>query len=49
MDSPLPRSEVPYRRLSLFYFLYFALLGCIAPFWGYSYRHEISMLKISAY
>ncbi|KZZ46034.1 hypothetical protein A3759_07365 [Thalassolituus sp. HI0120] len=34
MESPLPRSEVPYRRLSLFYFLYFALLGCIAPFWG---------------
>lgn len=34
MDSPVPRSEVPYRRLSFFYFLYFALLGCIAPFWG---------------
>lgn len=34
MDSPVPRFEVPYRRLSFFYFLYFALLGCIAPFWG---------------
>ncbi|WP_157729992.1 MFS transporter [Bacterioplanes sanyensis] len=24
----------PFKRLSLFYALYFALLGCIAPFWG---------------
>lgn len=27
-------APVPGRRLSLFYALYFALLGCIAPFWG---------------
>lgn len=27
-------ATVPYRRLSFFYLLYFALLGCIAPFWG---------------
>ncbi len=26
--------KVPYWRLSSFYFFYFALLGCIAPFWG---------------
>lgn len=26
--------SVPVRRLSLFYALYFALLGCIAPYWG---------------
>lgn len=25
---------VPYWRLSSFYFFYFALLGCISPFWG---------------
>ena len=34
MEPSVPRSGVPYRRLSFFYFLYFALLGCIAPFWG---------------
>lgn len=28
-DSPLP-----YWRLSSFYFFYFALLGCISPYWG---------------
>lgn len=27
-------SGVPHRRLSSFYFFYFALLGCVAPFWG---------------
>jgi len=27
-------SEPPVIRLSLFYILYFALLGCIAPYWG---------------
>jgi len=26
--------KVPYWRLSSFYFFYFALLGCIAPFWA---------------
>ena len=26
--------KVPYKRLSNFYGLYFALLGCIVPFWG---------------
>lgn len=27
-------SAVPYRSLSFFYILYFAVLGCIAPYWG---------------
>ena len=27
-------SELPYWRLSSFYFFYFALLGCISPYWG---------------
>lgn len=27
-------SSVPVRQLSLFYALYFSLLGCIAPYWG---------------
>lgn len=26
--------NVPYWRLSSFYFFYFALLGCISPYWG---------------
>ncbi|MEC8443650.1 MAG: MFS transporter, partial [Pseudomonadota bacterium] len=26
-------------RFSLFYALYFALLGCIAPFWGLYLHH----------
>jgi PPP family 3-phenylpropionic acid transporter len=26
--------ELPYWRLSSFYFFYFALLGCISPYWG---------------
>jgi len=31
---------IPYKRLSLFYILYFALLGCIAPFWGLFLQHK---------
>ena len=27
-------SALPFKRLSFFYALYFALLGCIAPYWG---------------
>ena len=27
-------AQVPYWRLSSFYFFYFALLGCISPYWG---------------
>ncbi|MFT5593225.1 MAG: PPP family 3-phenylpropionic acid transporter [Oceanicoccus sp.] len=27
-------TSVPYWRLSSFYFFYFALLGCISPYWG---------------
>ena len=27
-------NELPYWRLSSFYFFYFALLGCISPYWG---------------
>lgn len=27
-------NHVPYWRLSSFYFFYFALLGCISPYWG---------------
>lgn len=34
--SALPHSTLPlpYWRLSSFYFFYFALLGCISPYWG---------------
>jgi len=28
------QSSLPYWRLSSFYFFYFALLGCISPYWG---------------
>ncbi len=31
---PAVASSVPVRQLSLFYALYFSLLGCIAPYWG---------------
>lgn len=31
---PHNNSSVPYWRLSSFYFFYYALLGCIAPFWA---------------
>jgi PPP family 3-phenylpropionic acid transporter len=31
---------LPFKRLSLFYALYFALLGCIAPFWGLFLEHR---------
>jgi len=37
---PTAMSDVPHRRLSAFYFLYFALLGCIAPFWGLYLQHQ---------
>ncbi|MBE0483801.1 MAG: MFS transporter [Bacterioplanes sp.] len=33
-------APIPGRRLSLFYALYFALLGCIAPFWGLYLQHR---------
>jgi PPP family 3-phenylpropionic acid transporter len=34
--SALPQvtNQLPYWRLSSFYFFYFALLGCISPYWG---------------
>lgn len=32
--------SVPYWRLSGFYGLYFALIGCIMPFWGLYLQHE---------
>lgn len=34
--SALPQdsNSLPYWRLSSFYFFYFALLGCISPYWG---------------
>ena len=34
--SALPQAvvQLPYWRLSSFYFFYFALLGCISPYWG---------------
>ncbi|WP_419810979.1 MFS transporter [Bacterioplanoides sp.] len=42
-------SDIPYRRLSGFYFLYFALLGCIAPFWGlYLQYRSFSALEIGS-
>lgn len=34
MDAQSHESTVPYWRLSSFYFFYFALLGCISPYWG---------------
>lgn len=35
ISSPIPASaQLPYWRLSSFYFFYFALLGCISPYWG---------------
>ena len=30
----MSNTQIPYWRLSSFYFFYFALLGCIAPFWA---------------
>ena len=33
-------SALPFKRLSLFYALYFALLGCIAPYWGLFLAHR---------
>jgi len=32
--------EPPVIRLSVFYILYFALLGCIAPYWGLYLQHR---------
>ena len=32
--------SVPYWRLSGFYGLYFALIGCIVPFWGIYLQHR---------
>lgn len=32
--------KVPYWRLSGFYGLYFALIGCIMPFWGLYLQHQ---------
>ncbi|MCA6063294.1 MFS transporter [Thalassolituus marinus] len=44
MNQPLENRTlnpaVPYKRLSLFYLLYFSLLGCIAPFWGLYLQHK---------
>jgi PPP family 3-phenylpropionic acid transporter len=34
MSSINVKQELPYWRLSSFYFFYFALLGCISPYWG---------------
>lgn len=38
MNTPAPQRLT--RSLSIFYTLYFALLGCIAPYWGLFLQHK---------